>query len=233
MCFPLPASSSLTFSFSSSPLPVSSSSPQYPLKQNKQTPKKRKVKKKKKNLCFHCGFTYVFNLRGADMVEAINPEVWVMLQWDLQSPVGRQGGSGRGGGAPRGGCPQRPPPGAPGGLLRPLLCIRLLTGRASQNKIKINFPVTARRVPGWPAPVLTPHPRGVPTCCPTAALPLVTRTSISGFISSREAWGSLRWVSMSTFTEIQTFDFLKGSLTSATTSLEGQRIFSQGLKKKD
>lgn len=58
-----------------------------------------------------------------------------------------------------------------------------------------------------------------------AALPPSTGISISGFISSQDSGGSLRWVSMSTFTEIQTFGFLKGSLTSATTSLEWQRVF--------
>ena len=65
-----------------------------------------------------------------------------------------------------------------------------------------------------------------------AALPPSTGISISGFISSQDLGGSLRWVSMSTFTEIQTFGFLKGSLTSATTSLVAGDFFQIFKKKK-
>ena len=85
------------------------------------------------------------------------------------------------------GRPQSPSPGARGWLLQPLLFIKLFTGRASQNKIKINFPVTALTSPRMASSRLphthplcplwlsipTPHHMGVPTCFPTKLLVLL------------------------------------------------------------
>lgn len=95
----------------------------------------------------------------------------------------------------------------------------------------LGFPVDYNHFAEPPGPFfLKPDQRYLPL--QLAALSPATGTSISGFVCSRDTPGSLRWVSMSTCTEIQTFGFLKGSLTSATTSSEWQRIFFQSLKKK-
>lgn len=94
------------------------------------------------------------------------------------------------------GAPSRHPQGLP----RPLLFIKLLTGRASQNKNQLSScspdksqnsqlpaPTHAPLVPSLAFNSNSPLHGGPHLLPHEAALPLVTRMSISGFISSREA----------------------------------------------